>query len=300
MTQVAGRVAPSGSMSWWRRRSVGSAVGKLVSYVLLIVVAMLFMVPFAFVLSSSLKDPQLVFRVPIQWIPNPIVFQNYPDALAQLPFFTYMRNSIYLVAGVETGRLLSASITAFAFARLRFRWREPLFLLVLSTMMIPYQVTLIPEFLGFRILGWLNSLKPLIVPSFFGGGAFYIFLLRQFFMTIPIDYDEAALIDGASFLRVFATIILPLSKPALGTVAIFTFMDQWSDLFGPLIYLNTAAKQTLAIGVAMWQRGSGSPQVHYFSHTMAVALLMALPPILVFFVAQRGFIQGVVISGVKG
>ncbi|MHB0879191.1 MAG: carbohydrate ABC transporter permease [Anaerolineae bacterium] len=298
--QAALQARPSVRSHWWRRRSVGTFFGKAVSYVLLVALALLFMVPFAFVLSSSLKDPQLVFRVPIQWIPNPLVLQNYPDALAQLPFWTYMKNTLILVAGVEAGRLLSASLTAYTFARLRFRWRGPLFLLVLSTMMIPYQVTLIPEFLGFRILGWLNSLKPLIVPSFFGGGAYYIFLLRQFFMTIPIDYDEAALIDGASPLRVFATIILPLSKPALGTVAIFTFMDSWSDLFGPLIYLNTAAKQTLAIGVAMWQRGSGSPQVHYFSHTMAIALLMALPPLMLFFLAQRGFIQGVVISGVKG
>jgi len=170
----------------------------------------------------------------------------------------------------------------------------------LSTMMIPYQVTLIPQYLIFKYLHWLNSLRPLIVPAFFGGGAFYVFLLRQFFMTIPLDYDEAARIDGASYFDVFVRIILPLSKPALGAVAIFTFMGEWNDLLGPLIYLNTADKQTLSIGIAMWARGGAYPAVHYFSHTMAIALLMSLPPVLVFFSFQRYFIQGVVISGVKG
>ncbi len=299
MTQVKVAARTGGLAYWCRRRSVSNARMKLLAYALLVGLGIAFMVPLVFVLSSSLKDPQLVFSQ-TGWIPDPIVWENYPDALAQLPFWTYLRNTMILVVGVEIGRLLSASMTAFAFARLRFRWREPLFLLVLSTMMIPYQVTLIPEFLFFRILGWLNSMKPLIVPSFFGGGAFFIFMLRQFFMSIPLDYDEAALIDGATPIDVFLRIVLPLSKPVLGTVAIFTFMDQWSDLFGPLIYLNTTDKQTLAIGIAMWQKGGGYPAVHYFTHTMAISLLMALPPILVFFVAQRGFIQGVVISGIKG
>jgi ABC-type glycerol-3-phosphate transport system permease component len=267
-------------------------------YLLLAALGLVFLLPFMFMVSSSLKDPQVVFQIPPQWIPRPIFFMNYPHALAQLPFWTYLKNTVYLVVGVGIGRLLTASMTAYAFARLRFRWRDPLFLLVLSTMMIPYQVTLIPQFIMFRTLRWLNSLRPLIVPAFFGGGAFFIFLLRQFFMTIPQEYDEAALIDGAGHLDIFFRIILPLSKPALGTVAIFTFMGEWNNLLGPLIYLNTADKQTLSVGVAVWAQQTWYGV--YYSHKMAIALLMSLPPVIVFFAFQRYFIQGVVISGVKG
>ena len=300
MTQALTKPQPRMIFQWWRKRRKRDFWFKLIIYALLLCLGLLFMVPFLFMLSSSLKDPQQVWQVPPSWVPNPVFWQNYPYALAQMPFFGYFRNTVLLVIGVEIGRLLTASMTAYAFARLRFRWRMPLFILVLSTMMIPYQVTLIPQFLIFKELHWLNSLKPLIVPAFFGGGAFYVFLLRQFFMTIPLDYDDAARIDGASYLDIFLRVILPLSMPVLGTVAIFTFMEQWNDLLGPLIYLNTADKQTLSIGIAMWSKGGAYPAVHFFSHTMAIALLMSLPPVVIFFIFQRHFIQGVVISGVKG
>jgi multiple sugar transport system permease protein len=165
MTQVEKAMHPGGFLYWWKRRSVRDARKKIVAYVLLLGLAILFMLPFLFMLSSSLKDPQEVFRTPPKWIPDPIVWENYPLALGQLPFWGYLRNTVAQVIGVEIGRLLSASMTAFAFARLRFRGRDALFVLVLSTMMIPYQVTLIPQFLLFRIIGWLYSLKPLNTRS---------------------------------------------------------------------------------------------------------------------------------------
>ena len=204
MTQALTKPQPRMIFQWWRKRRKRDFWFKLIIYALLLCLGLLFMVPFLFMLSSSLKDPQQVWQVPPSWVPNPVFWQNYPYALAQMPFVGYFRNTVLLVIGVEIGRLLTASMTAYAFARLRFRWRVPLFILVLSTMMIPYQVTLIPQFLIFKELHWLNSLKPLIVPAFFGGGAFYVFLLRQFFMTIPLDYDDAARIDGASYLDIFS------------------------------------------------------------------------------------------------
>ena len=173
--------------------------------------------------------------------------------------------------------------------------------LVLTTLMIPYHVILIPQYLIFRDLGWLNTLKPLIVPAWFGGGAFFIFLLRQFFMTIPREYDDAARIDGCGFIQVWWHIILPMSLPALGAVAIFTFMGEWNDFLAPLIYLNTPEKQTLAIAVEQWRRSSvHTGYNHQWNHIMAVATVVTVPPLLVFFFAQRHFIQGVVISGIKG
>jgi ABC-type glycerol-3-phosphate transport system permease component len=192
---------------------------------------------------------------------------------------------------------------AYGFARVRFPGRTALFILVLSTMMIPSHVTLIPQYLLFRELEWLDSFKPLIVPSFFGGGAFYIFLLRQFFLTIPLDYDDAARIDGCGTFSVFWRIILPLSKPALGTMAIFTFMSQWNAFFEPLIYLNRFETQPLAVALTTWvQTAHGSTSMHYVPWVaiMAVSTLISLPPVMVFFFAQRHFIQGVVVSGMKG
>ena len=210
-------------------------------------------------------------------------------------------NTMTIAVAVMVGRLLSASLAAYGFSRVRFPLREVLFLLVLSTLMIPYHVTLIPQYLIFRNLGWLDTLKPLYVPAFFGGGAFYIFLLRQFFLTIPKEYDDAARIDGCGILGVFWRIILPMSLPALGTVAIFTFMATWNDFLGPLIYLNTPEKQTLAVAIMQWERSiEHAGYKHNWNHIMAVSCLLTVPPLLVFFFAQRYFIQGIVVTGVKG
>jgi multiple sugar transport system permease protein len=214
-----------------------------------------------------------------------------------------VKNSAFIIISIEIGRLLTASIAAFVFARIRFPFRDKLFLLVLSTMMIPYHVTLVPQYLIFRDLGILDTPYPLILPNLFGGGAFFVFLLRQFFLTIPQDYDDAARIDGCGNFGIYWRIILPISYPALGAVAIFTFMWTWEDFLGPIIYLNSPDNHTVAVAYVNWQRGGpiqGGFLKMSWNHIMAMGTVITLPPILVFFFAQRYFIQGVVISGIKG
>ncbi|MEM7132258.1 MAG: carbohydrate ABC transporter permease [Chloroflexota bacterium] len=185
--------------------------------------------------------------------------QIYVEALVRFPFFLALQNTLIITISVISGRLLSASLAAFAFARMRFRWRDPLFILVLATMMIPYHVTLIPTYILFNKLGWSDSFLPLIVPNFLGLGAFYIFLLRQFFLSIPREMDDAARIDGCSTLGIYWRIVLPLSKPALATVSIFTFLEQWNDFLAPIIYLNSPQKHTLAIAMQFYrQQTSGA------------------------------------------
>ena len=279
-----------------------SVVRVLIVYVPIAALAILFTLPLLWLISSSLKPETQVFEFPPRFIPRQIRWANYPDVIDSFPFVTSARNTLAVVFGVMIGRVLTASMAAYAFARLRFPGRDALFVVVLGTLMIPYHVTLIPQYLLFRDLGWLNSFKPLIVPSWFGGGAFFIFLLRQFFQTIPTEYDDAARIDGCGFVGIYRRIILPMSLPALGTTAIFTFMWEWNDVLAPLIYLNTPDKRTLAVAFQEWQRiPHGSDAIsHPWNQIMAVAFLVCLPPLFVFFFAQRHFIQGVVISGVKG
>ena len=277
--------------------------GEALYYLMLLLLMAIFVAPLIWMTSSSLKPEGSVFEYPPRLIAERIQWWNYSDAWAQFPFWRSLGNTMTITMGVLAGRLLSASLTAFAFARLRFRGRGALFVLALSTMMIPYQVTLIPQFLLFRQLGWLDSMKPLTVPAFFGD-AFSIFLLRQFFMGISNEMEDAARIDGCSLWDIYWRIILPLSKPALGTLAIFHFMWVWNDFLAPLIYLNTGPKQTLMIHFMIFENLLFSPEIqtrpYFYSHVMAVATLIALPPILVFFFTQRYFIQGIVTTGVKG
>jgi ABC-type glycerol-3-phosphate transport system permease component len=196
------------------------------------------------------------------------------------------------------GQVFSAALVAFGFARIKFPGKTPLFIILISTMMIPFQVTMIPTFLLFASLGWINTYLPLIVPAFFGGGAFFIFLLRQFFMTIPRDLDEAAIIDGCGSFGIFWRIMLPLSKPALTTVAVFSFIAHWNDFLGPLIYLNSPKMYTLAVGLSFFQsRFTGGTN---FSLLMAASLIVLLPVLLVFFFSQRFFIEGITLTGIKG
>lgn len=275
----------------------------IIVYVVVISGAIVFAFPLVWLVGTSLKPENEVFLFPPNLIPHTVQWDNYPQALALFPFLNGLKNTMTIVVGVEVGRLFSATLAAYVFARMRFPFRTPLFFLVLSTMMLPYHVTLIPQFLIFRDLGWLNTFLPLTVPSFFGGGAYYIFLLRQFMLGIPKEYDDAAEIDGCSPFGTYWRIVLPLSKPALGAVAIFTFMEQWNDYFGPLIYLNQEKNYTLALSFKIWQLTQQSglgyePQP--YNRIMAIATLITLPPVFIFFVAQRYFIQGVVISGLKG
>lgn len=291
------------SSGWLQSASGKQVAGQALIYLLLLAVGFMLAVPFIWLISSSLKTETDAFAIPPSFIPNPVQWSNYVTGLTEFPFVRSTINTMILVVWVMVGTVLSASLVAYGFARVRFPGRTSLFILVLSTMMIPSHVTLIPQYLLFRELKWLDSFKPLIVPSFFGGGAFYIFLLRQFFLTIPLDYDDAARIDGCGTFAIFWRIILPLSKPALGTMAIFTFMGQWNAFFEPLIYLNRFESQPLAVALTTWvQTAHGSTSMHYVPWVaiMAVSTLIALPPVMVFFFAQRHFIQGVVVSGMKG
>jgi multiple sugar transport system permease protein len=284
-----------------RRRSVGR---RVTLYVVLAAGALVFAFPFYWMVTTSLKPPQDVLKVPPDLFPARWLWSNYPNALSEFPFVRGLSNTMIILVGVEVGRLLSVPLAAYAFARLRFPFRNVLFVVVLSTMMLPYYVTLIPQYLFFRDLGWLNTFLPLIVPSFFGAGsAFFIFLQRQFYLTIPKEYDDAAMVDGCGHFRVFWSIILPQSKPALAALAIFTFTEQWNDYFGPLIYLTDSHKFTLALQLQAWQIAQTSglgykPQP--YNYVMVVSTLITLVPVAIFFLTQRYFLRGLVVSGVTG
>lgn len=272
-------------------------VVRIVVITTLVVAACAFLLPLAWMLSTSLKPKEQIFVYPLIWVPRPFVWENYLRAW-QNPSFHYLlftRNSLYYAGMSTIGILLSCSLVAYSFARLRWWGRDFFFIVTLAVMMIPYPVTLIPRYLMFSAVGWVNSFKPLIVPDFLGN-AFFIFLLRQFFMTIPADLSNAAKIDGASELQIYALIVLPLAKSALVTVALFTFLFVWNDFLGPLIYLTDGDKYTLSVGLAAF-RGQYRTQ---WDLMMAAATLVTVPIVVVFFFAQRQFIEGITLTGMKG
>ncbi|HEV8636447.1 MAG TPA: carbohydrate ABC transporter permease [Chloroflexota bacterium] len=279
-----------------RRRGV--MVRQALLYLLLAPSAVVFLAPLVWMLSTSLKTNEQFGTWPPVWIPSPPVWENYPKAWSAAPFALYLRNTLIITVGALVGQLLSASAVAYGFARLRFPGRDVLFVVVLATMMLPGVVTLIPTYILFNQLGWLDTFAPLIVPAYFGagGGAFYIFLLRQFFRAIPLELSEAAKIDGASNRRILLQLILPLSRPALATVTIFGFMAHWNDFMGPLIYLTSRENATLTLGLRYFISANSTQ----FQYLMAISFLMSLPIILVFFFAQQYFVRGVVMSGLKG
>lgn len=270
------------------------AVGATFAYAVLMVGAVFVLSPLAWMLSTSLKEQSKIFLFPPQWIPDPIVWSNYLEALTIVPFGLFFINTCLITGLSVIGELASSAVVAYSFARLRWVGRDFLFILVLATIMLPRQVTLIPVFIIFKNLGWLNTFYPLIVPSFFAV-PFYVFLLRQFFMTIPTDLDDAARIDGCSQFAVFWRIILPLAKPAMAAVAIFSFQYHWNDFFNPLIYLYDRELFTLALGLRFFQGNYGV----YWHYLMAASLVVILPVIIVFFFAQKYFIQGIVYMGYK-
>ncbi len=265
-------------------------------YIVLSLIALALALPLVWLISTSLKTGAQTFVMPPIWIPNPFVWENYPDAFQAVPFGKYFWNTAQIVVFATLGTLLTASMAAFAFARLRFPYREQLFLLVLSTIMLPSIVTLIPTFIVFRWLKWINTLLPLIVPLWMGGGAFNVFLFRQFFMTIPYDLDEAARIDGASSYRIYWSVILPLSKPVVATIAVFSFIHHWNDFFQPLIYLQNPQKWTMAIGLL----GFKDLYSTSWNLMMAASTAMLLPLLVLFFFAQRYFVGGIQMSGLAG
>lgn len=254
----------------------------------------IFLIPFVWMVSSSLKTETQIYVLPVQWLPNPVQFINYPEVWKEVPFGRYALNTAFVTFASVLGTLLSCTLAAFAFSRLHFTGRDALFFVTLMTMMLPGQVTLIPQFLIFRQLHWINTYWPLIIPTFFGN-PFYIFLIRQFLLTIPNELDEAARIDGASSWHIFWRIFVPLAQPALVASAIFSFMFHWNDFFGPLVYLNSDQMKTLALGLAAF-RGEFTNEWHLM---MAASVMTLLPCLVVFFCAQRYFIEGVVMTGIK-
>jgi multiple sugar transport system permease protein len=224
--------------------------------------------------------------------------ENFAEVTHLVPFGRYLVNTVVVTSSVLAGTLLSSSLVAYGFSRLRFRGRDTLFAVCLSTMMLPAQVTMVPLYILFARMGWIDTFLPLIVPAFFGT-PFYIFLLRQFFLTIPREYDEAALLDGAGRFRIYWSIVLPLARPAMLTVAAFTFIGTWNDFFGPLIYINSPANATLTLGLNMLKSqivGTGMTQWHLL---MAAAVLVMLPNIIVFFFAQKYLVRGISMGGLR-
>jgi multiple sugar transport system permease protein len=268
---------------------------KAALYILLIVVALLMVGPFLWMVSTSLKERGDIFQYPPAWIPRPVTPENYADIMKVLPLGTILFNSFKIAISATIGQLISCSLAAYAFARMEFRGKTVLYIVLLATMMIPAQVTMIPVFLIMKFLGWIDSHNALIVPAFFGG-AFGTFLLRQFFSTIPRDLEDAARIDGCGRFRFFWRIVLPLSKPALVTLALFTFMAFWNDLLGPVIYLSSVEKMTLTVGLASLQSDVMSTR---YDLLMAGSVLSVIPIVLLLIIGQRWFIRGIALTGLK-
>jgi len=274
-------------------------VGRATLYATVWVLGLLFAFPLYWAVITSLKAEKELYYFPPHFTPDGLLWTNYVEVATKFPFLQWFLNTSTITALNVVGATVTGTIVAYSFARFRYPGRELLFMITLGTMMFPAQITLIPTFILFKLLGWVNTLYPLIIPPFFGGGAFTIFLLRQFIMSIPRDLDEAAVIDGASYPRVLWSVLVPLTKPALATVAIIHFIGAWNDFLGPLIYLNKPKMMTLAVGLRYFQTqpSDGRRFDHYM---MAMVVMTALPCIILFFLAQRYFVQGIVMSGIKG
>ncbi|MGI6567035.1 MAG: carbohydrate ABC transporter permease [Limnochordia bacterium] len=276
------------------RISARKAIWRVFIYAVLFIGAAVALFPFVWLVRSSFMEMRQIFIIPPEWIPRPFVWRNYVEAMTVVPFGLYFTNTIKIVVGVMCGTLLSSSLAAFSFSRLRWRGRDVIFGILLTTMMLPYAVTLVPTFILWSRLSLVNTFVPLTLPAWFGP-PFYIFLLRQFFMSIPYELDEAAYVDGASPLYVYWRVILPLAKPPLIVVGIFSFLGVWNDLLGPVIYLTNPDKFTVAVGLAQF-RGMYSAQWHLL---MAASTVVLLPVIVLFFIAQKYFIEGIALTGLK-
>ena len=280
-----------------------SPARRVLTHVVLLALCVPFAMPLVWMLSTSLKTDAQIFPREGEsktlsfhsLLPDPVEWSNYPKALKTVPFGTYLQNTLFLCAMNVIGAVFSSAVVAYGFARLKFPGRDALFLVMISTMALPGQVTMIPVFAMFRMLGWYGTFLPLFVRSFFGN-PFYVFLLRQFFRTIPEDLAEAARIDGAGEWRIFSRIMLPLAKPALAVVALFQFLGTWNDFFGPLLYINDPSRYTLAYGLQQFMSSYGGK----WAQLMAGACVFTVPIILLFFLAQKTFIQGISTTGGKG
>lgn len=290
--ELPSRPVPRRGNLFWRTVAVG---GRLLALIVLIVAAVAFVFPLVWMFSTSLKAESEVFAVPPIWIPAKILWSNYPDSLTYFPFVQYLINTLIVTVPSVIGTLISSALTAYGFARVRWKGRDAVFTLVLATLLIPTWTTLIPVYVLFAKMHWVGTFLPLIIPNFLGN-PFYIFLLRQFFLRQPQELFDASVIDGSGHLGFFTRILLPLSKPAMAVVALFSFMDSWRDFFNPLIYLNDDKLYTLSIGLYSFQ----SQHTTDWTTLMAASLLIASPMIVLFFLTQRTFVEGITFTGIRG
>ena len=285
------------AVPFYKTRRFNDLIHDIVVYSLLIVLSLLFLFPFYWMVSTALKAEHNVFIWPPQWIPDPVMWSNFREALSnpQLPFPLFFKNTMILEIGIIAGRLISCTLIAYGFARLEAPGKNILFAILLATLMLPGAVTQIPRFILFNKIGWVNSFLPLIVPTWFGE-AYAIFLMRQFFMTIPRELEEAARMDGANLLQILLKVIVPLSWPVLTVVLILSFKDIWNEFFNPLLYLNDITKYPLAVGLAYF---NGQFRVQ-MSLLMAASVVVLLPLLIVFFIAQKAFVEGISLTGMAG
>ncbi len=276
-------------------RALRQRLWSLLMHALIWLGAVAMVIPFLWMLSTSLKSQGAAATYPPQWIPDPIRWRNYIDVVSSFPFGVFALNSVKISLLGTIGQIITTAMAAYAFSRMNFPGRSVLFMLLLATLMIPGHVTMIPTFLLFNALGWVNTHYPLFIPAWFGG-AFGTFLIRQFFLTVPQDYSDAAAIDGAGHFRIFTAIFLPLAKPVIATLALFTFMGHWNEFLLPVIYLTDQDKLTLTVGLSSF-RQQYTTLYHYL---MAGTLLSIIPILTLFVVLQQYFVRGIVMSGIKG
>lgn len=281
----------------FKLKSTKNLLIKIVLYTMLFILSILFAFPLFWMVSTSIKPDEDIFADPPIWFPKRVTFGHFVRAWNTLPFNIFLKNTIIITLTATLGTVISSSLVGFSFAYLKWKGRDMWFVIMLSTMMLPAQVTIIPLFIIFTRIGWVNTFKPLIIPAFFGGGPFYIFLLRQFFLTLPQELFDSAKIDGCSTLDIFIRITLPLIKPALSAVAIFSFMGHWNDFMGPLIFLRSQDKYTLALGINMFRGYEG---ITLWGELMSVSLVATIPCLIIFFIGQKYFIQGITLTGLKG
>ena len=262
---------------------------------ILLTISVMFILPFFWMLMTSLKAPVELMKWPPGWFPDTFRWQNYEEAVTYIPFFRYVGNTMVITLGSIVGVLISCPMVAYGFSHINWPGRDVLFVIMLMTIMIPFPVTMLPLYVLFARIGWINTYLPLVLPLFFGV-PFYIFLLRQFFMTIPGELTDAARIDGASEPRIYLQLILPLTKPALATVVLFQFLSSWSDFLGPLLYLRDSDMFTIAVGLQMFH----SEHDTEFHLLMAASTALTVPIIVIFYLVQRTFIQGITLTGLQG
>lgn len=278
-----------------QRPSVGYWLQRLALHALIWAGGTIMVLPFLWMLATSLKSQGEAMAYPPVWLPQPPLWSNYLDVVQAFPFELFAFNSVKIALLGTLGQLLSTTLAAYAFARMSFPGRNVLFVILLSTLMIPSHVTMIPTFLLFNTLGWVNTHYPLIVPAWFGG-AFGTFLIRQFFQTIPLDYSDAAAIDGAGHFQILRAIYVPLAKPVLATLALFTFMNHWNEFLLPVIYLTDQDQMTLTVGLSYFRLQYGT----LYHYLMAGTVLSTIPIFILFILLQKYFVRGIVMSGLKG